>query len=104
MPCADTRLVRIGLMLARRNVQLICAQELLDAKLGEDNYFVSIVEQELCVRSHAFVGLPPIAHVDRHGEGLAIVPQEREQLPIRGALLVGHQVTRRAAPPRGRPS
>ena len=56
MPCADTRLVRIGLMLARRNVQLICAQELLKEKLGEDNYFVSIVEQELCVRSHAFVG------------------------------------------------
>ena len=36
--------------------QLICAQELLKEKLGEDNYFVSIVEQELCVRSHAFVG------------------------------------------------
>ena len=25
-------------------------------RLSWDNYFVSIVEQELCVRSHAFVG------------------------------------------------
>eukprot|EP00326_Haptolina_ericina_P010119 CAMPEP_0181222502 /NCGR_PEP_ID=MMETSP1096-20121128/30001_1 /TAXON_ID=156174 ORGANISM="Chrysochromulina ericina, Strain CCMP281" /NCGR_SAMPLE_ID=MMETSP1096 /ASSEMBLY_ACC=CAM_ASM_000453 /LENGTH=97 /DNA_ID=CAMNT_0023315269 /DNA_START=72 /DNA_END=365 /DNA_ORIENTATION=+ len=55
MNCTDKRILMIGLMLARRNVRLICPDQILQERLV-DNYIVSIVEQELCARAAAFIG------------------------------------------------
>lgn len=57
MECSDMRLIRISLMLSKRAVKTVCAQDLLRQEMGTaDNYFVSVVEQELCARAHTFVG------------------------------------------------
>jgi len=57
MNCTDIRLMRIALMLSRRNIRLLCAKDLLREHSGDtENYFVSLAEQEICYRAHAFMG------------------------------------------------
>jgi len=56
MNCTDMRLIRIALMLSRRSVRLVCPQQLLQERLGHDNYMISLVEQEMCARANAFIG------------------------------------------------
>jgi len=57
MNCTDQRLMRIALMLSRRSIRLLCAKDMIRDRLPEqDNYFVSLVEQELCQRGSAFMG------------------------------------------------
>jgi len=57
MNCTDIRLMRIALMLSRRDIRLLCAKDMVREHLGDsEGYFVSLVEQELCARAHAFVG------------------------------------------------
>lgn len=43
-------------MLSRRSVRLICPQQLLQERFGNDNYMISLVEQELCARATVFIG------------------------------------------------
>ena len=57
MDCSDLRLERISKMLVQRAVRTVCAQELTRQELGsDDNYFLSVIEQELCARAHTFIG------------------------------------------------
>jgi len=70
MNCSDWRLMRIGLMLSRRDVRLVCAKDMLRSRVVREfaidgtsatadvqaNYFLSLVEQELCMRAHSFIG------------------------------------------------
>ena len=57
MDCSDQKLIRISLMLSKRSVKIVCAQDALRSQVGADNnYIVSIVEQELCARAHSFIG------------------------------------------------
>lgn len=44
------------MMLKGRSITLICPQQLLQERLGNDNYMISIVEQELCARASVFIG------------------------------------------------
>ena len=48
--------MRIALMLSRRDIRLICPGPMLQARIGMDNYFISLVEQELAARATAFIG------------------------------------------------
>ena len=63
-------------MLSRRSVRLVCPQKLLQERLGNDNYMISLVEQEMCARAHSFIGSKYSTWTDtvkglrayRHGE------------------------------------
>lgn len=57
MECSDLRLARMSKMLEQRAVRTVCAQEQARQELGsDDNYFLSVIEQELCARAHTFIG------------------------------------------------
>lgn len=71
MNCSDWRLSRMALMLSRRAVRTVCAKEVLQEALTaeghapdgaapaaevQSNYFASLVEQELSLRAHTFIG------------------------------------------------
>ena len=52
-----SRLLSHLLPTSRRAVKLVCAQDILRSKVGtDDNYLISLVEQELCARAHSFIG------------------------------------------------
>jgi len=56
MNCSDQRIVRIARMLYQRSVRLVCPKQLLQERLGDDNYMISLIEQEMCARANAFIG------------------------------------------------
>lgn len=56
MNCSDTRVAIISDLLQALQVQLVCAQQELSSRVASDNFVASLVEQDICVRAHTFVG------------------------------------------------
>ena len=56
MNCSDQRVSHISSALRMNKVAMLCDQKQLLQRTGHDNFFASLVEQELCARAKGFVG------------------------------------------------